>query len=82
MLPFVQLYVETKSGHAGLVLGDQVLAGFLGIVAVGEEHTLVAGGLFILADAAWFRLCGGGGGRARRLEVCAEVTGGCGCGLH
>lgn len=53
MLPFVQLYVETKSGHAGLVLGDQVLAGFLGIVAVGEEHTLVAGGLFILADAAW-----------------------------
>lgn len=47
------LYVETKSSHAGLVLGDQVLALLLRVVALGEEHALVTRGLFVLANAAW-----------------------------
>lgn len=39
------------------------------LCSVGEGST----------PSTYFRLCGAGGGRARRLEVCAEVTGGCGC---
>lgn len=44
---------EAKALHAGLVFLDHVLAVGLRVGSVGEEHALVAGGLFILADAAW-----------------------------
>lgn len=50
--PERSLDVETKSGHAALVLGYEVLACLLGIGGGAEQHALVATGLFVLADTA------------------------------
>lgn len=46
------LDLESVLGHAVLVLDDEVDAVFLGVFGVGEEHALIAGGLFVGADAA------------------------------
>jgi hypothetical protein len=48
------LDLESISGHTGLVLLYQGLAVCLrGIIGFGEEHAVVAGGLFFFADTAW-----------------------------
>jgi hypothetical protein len=47
-----RLDLETKAGHAGLVLVDGRLALLGGIIGFGKEHAVIAGGLLILADAA------------------------------
>lgn len=46
------LDLEAKSSHARLVLLNCGFALLLGVVRLGEEHTVVAGGLFGFADAA------------------------------
>lgn len=48
----IPLYLETISGHAASVLIDEGAAVSLGIGRLGEEHALVALGLFLLANAA------------------------------
>lgn len=50
---FVSLYFEAESGHTGSVLIDSALAIARGIIGLGEEHTLIAFGFFVLADTAW-----------------------------
>lgn len=47
------LDLEAVASHAGLVLLDQGLALLCGVVGLGEEHAVIAGGLFGLANAAW-----------------------------
>lgn len=44
--------LETIAGHTTPVLGDKVAARGLRVGCSGEEHALVAGGLFVFADAA------------------------------
>jgi hypothetical protein len=46
---------EAKPSHAILILPDQTLTVFLRIVALGEEHTFVSFGFFVLAHAAWLQ---------------------------
>jgi hypothetical protein len=46
------LDLEAKSSHAGLVLFNGGLALLLGVIGLREQHAVVAGGLFGLADAA------------------------------
>lgn len=44
--------VEAIAFHTALVLGDHILAILLRVGGIGEEHALVASGLFVLANAA------------------------------
>ena len=48
----IALDLVSEAEHAGLVLRDKRLAVGLGVLGVGEEHALVALGLFVLANAA------------------------------
>lgn len=53
--PFGQrssLDLETKSGHASLVLLNGGLALLLRVVGLGEKHAVIASGLLGFADAA------------------------------
>lgn len=52
-----RLDLETKAGHAGLILIDGRLTLFGGVIGLGEEHAVVASGLLILADAAGLYMC-------------------------
>lgn len=52
-----RLDFETKAGHASLVLIDSRLALLGGVIGLGEEHAVIAGGLLILADAAGLYMC-------------------------
>lgn len=45
--------IESIALHTAPVLGDDVLAIPLRIIALGEEHALVPRGLFVLAHTAW-----------------------------
>ena len=46
------LNLEPKPSHTALILVDGRLALLRRVLRLGEEHTVVAGGLFGLADAA------------------------------
>ncbi len=46
------LYFKPIPGHAILVFPDQTFTIFLRIVGPAKQHTLVAGGFLVLADAA------------------------------
>jgi hypothetical protein len=52
-----RLDLETKAGHASLVLIDSRLALLGGVIGLGEEHAVIASGLLILADAAGLYMC-------------------------
>lgn len=45
------LDLEAESSHARLVLLNGGLALLLGVIGLGEQHAVVAGSLFGLADA-------------------------------
>ena len=67
--------LEPKAQHAALVKINRRLAVLHRVRRVGEEHTVVARGLFVFADAAglWFGLGflgwrWGGGLRCRSCE--------------
>lgn len=45
-------YPKSITRHTGPVLVDYTLALFLGVVAVGEEHALIASRFFVFAHAA------------------------------
>lgn len=65
--PHPASHIEAVAQHTRLVLGDERLAVEGGVLGGGKEHTLVAPGLFILANAAGLRFCvrdGGDLGRA------------------
>ena len=46
------LHIEPKALHATPVLLDHALALGLRIIAVGKQHALISGGLFVLAHTA------------------------------
>lgn len=48
----IKLNLEPKPSHAALILIDGRLALLRGVFRLGEEHAVVAGGFFGLADAA------------------------------
>jgi len=50
---FVSCDGETVTLHATPVLCDIILAVLLRVGGVREEHTLIAGSLFVFAHAAW-----------------------------
>ena len=56
LLIFKSLNVEAVALHATPILLDHALAVPLRIVAIREEHTLVSGGFFVLANAAWLAM--------------------------
>ena len=54
--------IKPETLHTTPVLADQVAARGLGVFGGGEQHALVARGLFLFADAAGLGLrCVGGG---------------------
>jgi hypothetical protein len=50
--PRSKLDLEAKASHAGLVLFDHGLALLGRVVGFGEEHAVIAGRLFLLANTA------------------------------
>ena len=45
-------HIKPVTRHAAPILSHEVLARLLRVGGAGEEHTFVAGGLFVFADAA------------------------------
>jgi len=66
------IYGESIPSHTRLIPADQVLALLLWIVALGEEHTLIAFRLLIRTYAAWldFLSC-----LSLRLQLGGEIRG-------
>ena len=60
--------IKPETLHTTPVLADQVAARGLGVFGGGEQHALVARGLFLFADAAGLGLSESGSRMFRRVE--------------